>query len=124
MELDSASQAIPFIRDIYNDAQFHLVSPTDISLPAFWANCELDKWDSIILTRLDSALVPWAAIEALSKFKIPLSIGSIGSEIASGLVRVTKGNISRKLIDYIDDHISDLAGKPSDKQSMKARALH
>jgi flagellar biosynthesis GTPase FlhF len=124
LELDSASQAIPFIRGIYNDAQFHLVSPTDISLPAFWANCELDKWDSIILTRLDSALVPWAAIEALSKFKIPLSIGSIGSEIASGLVRVTKGNISRKLIDYIDDHISDLAGKPSDKQSMKARALH
>ena len=124
LELDSASQAIPLIRDIYNDAQFHLISPTDISLPAFWANCELDKWDSIILTRLDSPLVPWAAIEALSKFKIPLSIGSIGSEIASGLVRVTKGNISRKLIDYIDDHISDLAGKPSDKKSMKARALH
>jgi flagellar biosynthesis GTPase FlhF len=124
LELDSAPEAIPLIRDIYSDAQFHLVSPSDASLPAFWASCELDKWDSIILTRLESPLVPWAAIEALSKFRIPLSIGSIGSEIASGLVKVTKGNISRKLIDYIDDYFSDLAGKHSERKSMKVSALH
>ena len=124
LELDSAPQAIPLIRKIYNEAQFHLVTPTDTSLPAFWANCELDKWDSIILTRLDSLLVPWAAIEALSKFKIPLSIGSIGNEIASGLVKVTKGNISRKLTDYIGEYIADREDKPSGRKSMKARALH
>ena len=124
LELDSAPQAIPLIRDLYNDAQFHLVSPSDASLPAFWASCELDKWDSIILTRLESPLVPWAAIEALSRFKIPLSIGSIGSEIASGLVKVTKGNISRKLVDYIDDHITNLTGKHSERKSMKISALH
>jgi hypothetical protein len=124
LELDSAPQAIPLIRDIYNEAQFHLVTPTDASLPGFWANCELDKWDSIILTRLDSPLVPWAAIEALSKFKIPLSIGSIGREIASGLVKVTKGNISRKLTDYIGDYISDREAKPSGRKSMKAIAVH
>ena len=124
LELDSAPQAIPLIRDIYNDAQFHLVTPTDASLPGFWANCELDKWDSIILTRLDSPLVPWAAIEALSKFKIPLSIGSIGREIASGLVKVTKGNISRKLTDYIGDYISDREANPSGRKSMKAIAVH
>ena len=124
LELDSAPQAIPMIRKIYNKAQFHLVTPTDASLPGFWANCELDKWDSIILTRLDSSLVPWAAIEALSKFKIPLSIGSIGSEIASGLVKVTKGNISRKLTDYISEYIADREDKPSGRKSTKARALH
>jgi hypothetical protein len=124
LELDSAPQAIPLIRDIYNKAQFHLVTPTDASLPGFWANCELDKWNSIILTRLDSSLVPWAAIEALSKFKIPLSIGSIGREIASGLVQVTKGNISRKLTDYIGDYISDREAKPSGRKSMKAIAVH
>jgi len=124
LELDSAPQAIPLIKDIYDKAQFHLVTPTDASLPGFWANCELDKWDSIILTRLDLSLVPWAAIEALSKFKIPLSIGSIGSEIASGLVQVTKGNISRKLTNYIGDYISDREFKPSGRKSMKAKALH
>lgn len=124
LELDSAPDAIPLIRNIYNRAQFHLVTPTDASLPGFSANCELDKWDSIILTRLDSPLVPWAAIEALSKFKIPLSIGSVGNEIASGLVKVTKGNISRKLTDYIGDYISDREAKPSGSKSMKARALH
>lgn len=124
LELDSAPQAIPVIRDIYSEAQFHLVTPTDASLPGFWANCELDKWDSIILTRLDSPLVPWAAIEALSKFKIPLSIGSIGSEIASGLVQVSKANVSRKLTDYIGEYISDRKSKPSGRGSIKARALH
>jgi flagellar biosynthesis GTPase FlhF len=124
LELDSAPQAIPLIREIYHEAQFHLVTPTDASLPGFRANCELDKWDSIILTRLDSPLVPWAAIEALSKFKIPLSIGSVGREIASGLVQVDKGNISRKLTDYIGEYISDRESKPSDIKSMKAKALH
>jgi len=124
LELDSAPQAIPLIRDIYNDAQFHLVTPTDASLPGFWANCELDKWDSIILTRLDSPLVPWAAIEALSKFEIPLSIGSISREITSGLVQVDKGNISRKLTDYIGEYISDRESKPSKRKSIKAEALH
>ena len=124
LELDSAPQAIPLIRKLYGKAQFHLVTPTDTSLPSFWANCELDKWDSIILTRLDLSLVPWAAIEALSKFKIPLSIGSIGSEIASGLVQVTKGNISRKLTDYIGEYISDREFKPSGRKSMKTKALH
>ena len=124
LEIDSAPEAIPLIREIYNEAQFYLVTPTDASLPSFWANCEIDKWDSIILTRLDSPLVPWAAIEALSKFKIPLSIGSIHSEITSGLVQVTKENISRRLTDYIDDHISELAGEPSDRESTKVRALH
>ena len=124
LELDSAPQAIPLIRKIYNKAQFHLVTPTDASLPGFWANCELDNWDSIILTRLESPLVPWAAIEALSKLKIPLSIGSIGSEIASGLVKVNKGNISRKLTDFIGEYIADREDKPTDIKSMKARALH
>ena len=124
LELDSAPQAIPVIRDLYNEAQFHLVTPTDASLPGFWANCELDKWDSIILTRLDIPLVPWAAIEALSKFKIPLSIGSIGSEIASGLVQVSKANVSRKLTDYIGEYISDQESKPSGRGPIKARALH
>ena len=124
LELDSATRAIPVIRKTYDQAQFHLVAASDTSLPAFWADCELDKWDSIILTRLDSPLVPWAAIEALSKFRIPLSIGSIGCEIASGLVKVTKGNISRKLTNYLSDYISDRKSGPSGRKSVKARALH
>lgn len=124
LESDSAQEAIPFIRGIYEQAQFHLVTPTDISLPGFWVNCKLDKWDSIILTRLDSPLVPWAAIEALSKFKIPLSIGSNGSEITSGLVKVTKENISHRLTNYINDRIDEITYELSEKESLPARALH
>ena len=124
LELDSAAMAIPFIRRIYEKAQFHLVTPTDISLPSLWASCDLDKWDSIILTRLDSPLVPWAAIEALSKFKIPLSIGSASSDIKSGLVKITNKSISCRLTEYINDHIDEFNNQPGKKKSSKIRALH
>ena len=124
LEPDSAQEAIPFIRGIYEQAQFHLVTPTDISLPSFWVNCKLDKWDSIILTRLDSPLVPWAAVEALSKFKIPLSIGSNGSEITSGLVKVTTENISHRLTNYINDRVDEITYESSQKESLQTSALH
>ena len=124
LELDSAAMAIPLIRRAYEKAQFHLVTPTDISLPSLWASCDLDKWDSIILTRLDSPLVPWAAVEALSKFKIPLSIGSASSDIKSGLVKITNKSISCRLTEYINDHIDEFNNQPGKKKSSKIRALH
>ena len=124
LELDSITSAVPFIRRIYEKAQFHLVTPTEASIPSLWANCTLDKWDSIILTRLDSPLVPWAAIEALSKFKIPLSIGSNSSDITSGLVKVTKQNISRRITDYIDEHVSELDSQTTRRALTRGSALH
>jgi flagellar biosynthesis GTPase FlhF len=124
LELDSIPSAVPFIRGIYEKAQFHLVTPTEASIPSLWANCTLDKWDSIILTRLDSPLVPWAAIEALSKFKIPLSIGSNSSDITSGLVKVTKQNISRRITDYINEHVSELDSQTTRRALTRSSALH
>lgn len=124
LELDSIASAVPFIRGVYEKAQFHLVTPTESSLPSLWANCTLDKWDSIILTRLDSPLVPWAAIEALSKFKIPLSIGSNSSDITSGLVQVTKRNISRRITDYINEHVSEPNSQSARRALKRNSALH
>ncbi|MDG2140055.1 MAG: hypothetical protein P8K27_01025 [Gammaproteobacteria bacterium] len=124
LELGSIASAVPFIRGVYEKAQFHLVTPTESSLPSLWANCTLDKWDSIILTRLDSPLVPWAAIEALSKFKIPLSIGSNSSDITSGLVQVTKRNISRRITDYINEHVSELNSLSARRALTRNSALH
>jgi hypothetical protein len=124
LELDSIASVVPFVREIYGKSQFHLVTPTDSSLPSLWANCTLDKWDSIILTRLDSPLVPWAAIEALSKFKIPLSIGSNSSDIHSGLVQVTKRNISHRIIDYINEHVGELNSQSTGRALTKDSALH
>ena len=124
LELDSIASVVPFVREIYGKSQFHLVTPTESSLPSLWANCTLDKWDSIILTRLDSPLVPWAAIEALSKFKIPLSIGSNSSDIHSGLVHVTKRNISHRIIDYINEHVGELNSQSTRRALTRDSALH
>ena len=124
LELDSIASVVPLVREIYGKSQFHLVTPTESSLPSLWANCALDKWDSIILTRLDSPLVPWAAIEALSKFKIPLSIGSNSSDIHSGLVQVTKRNISHRIIDYINEHVGELNSQSTGRALTRDSALH
>ena len=80
----------------------------------------LDKWDSIILTRLDLPLVPWAALEAMSRFKIPLSIGSANREFNSGLVKVSNSNVIRSLEDYVAQHINNESNKPIGASAISA----
>ena len=65
--------------------------------------------------------MPWTALEALSRFKIPLSIGSASRELNSGLVRVTNSNVIRSLEDYVAKHIDN-----ENNKSVRAKigALH
>ena len=119
-----AAEIVPLARDINANSQAHLVIPTDTSFESFWATCTLDKWDSIILTRLDLPLAPWVALEALSKFQIPLSIGSASESIESNLVRVSKDNIVSKLQDHIKSHLIRDIKALSDKEPPKIKALH
>ena len=124
LELSFAAEIVPLARDINANSQAHLVIPTDTSFESFWATCMLDKWDSIILTRLDLPLAPWVALEALSKFQIPLSIGSASESIESNLVRVSKDNIVSKLQDHIKSHLIRDIKALSDKEPPKIKALH
>ena len=120
----SATEAIPFIRGQYREAQFHLVTPTDSCISSLRTNCELYKWDSIMFTRLDSPLVPWAAIEALSEYRIPLSIGSTSSSLTTDLVRVSKENISRRLIEFLNFNISGPDNMRDSLEVTRINALH
>ena len=122
LDIDSAKEAIPLIRETKSDSQVHLVVPSDASLESFWRICELDNWESIILTRLDLPLVPWAALEAMSRFKIPLSIGSANREFNSGLVKVTNSNVIRSLEDYLVQHLDTDKREPT--RASNVSALH
>ena len=124
LELSFAAEIVPLARDINANSQAHLVVPTDTSFESFWATCMLDKWDSIILTRLDLPLAPWVALEALSKFQIPLSIGSASKNIESNLVRVSKDNIVNRLRDHIRNHLISDIKTLSDREPPKVNALH
>jgi flagellar biosynthesis GTPase FlhF len=124
LELSFAAEIVPLARDINANSQAHLVIPTDTSFESFWATCMLDKWDSIILTRLDLPLAPWVALEALSKFQIPLSIGSASRNIESNLVRVSKDNIVNRLRDHIRNHLISDIKTLSDREPPKVNALH
>ena len=124
LELSFAAEIVPLARDINANSQAHLVIPTDTSFESFWATCMLDKWDSIILTRLDLPLAPWVALEALSKFQIPLSIGSASKNIESNLVRVSKDNIVSRLRDHIRNHLISDIKTLSDREPPKVNALH
>ena len=124
LELSFAAEIVPLARDINANSQAHLVIPTDTSFESFWATCMLDKWDSIILTRLDLPLAPWVAFEALSKFQIPLSIGSASKNIESNLVRVSKDNILNRLRDHIRNHLISDIKTLSGREPPKVNALH
>ena len=124
LELSFAAEIVPLTRDINANSQAHLVIPSDTSFESFWATCMLDKWDSIILTRLDLPLAPWVALEALSKFQIPLSIGSASKNIESNLVRVSKDNIVNRLRDHIRNHLISDIKTLSDREPPKVNALH
>ena len=124
LELSFAAEIVPLARDINANSQAHLVIPSDTSFESFWATCMLDKWDSIILTRLDLPLAPWVALEALSKFQIPLSIGSASKNIESNLVRVSKDNIVHRLRDHIRNHLISDIKTLSDREPPKVNALH
>ena len=103
LEIELVKATVPLIRNIdsQSQVQVHLVVPTDASIESLWGVCKLDKWESIILTRLDLTLTPWAALEALSKFRVPLSIGSASKDLNSGLVKVENSNVIKSVEDYV-----------------------
>ena len=124
LEIEFVKAAVPLIRDIDSRSQIHLVVPTDASIESFWGVCELDKWDSIILTRLDLSLVPWVALEALSRYRIPLSIGSASKDFNSGLVKVDNNNVIRSFEDYVVQHIDSEVEQNKPNRKTIANAIH
>ena len=59
LEIELAKETLSFIIrsiDSQSQVQVHLVVPTDASIESLWGVCKLDKWESIILTRLDLTL--------------------------------------------------------------------
>ena len=104
--------------------QVHLVVPTDASIESLWRVCKLDKWESIILTRLDLSLTPWAALEALSRFRVPLSIGSASKDLNSGLVKVENSNIIKSVEDYVVRRIDSEIVQGKSKKGTIASSLH
>ncbi|MDG2117558.1 MAG: hypothetical protein P8K11_01150 [Gammaproteobacteria bacterium] len=102
----NAPSGLKVIKRMRSDAKFHLVAPTDSCISSLRDNCKNHLWESLIFTRLDSTSTPWAALEALSEFKIPLSIGSASDKIDKELVLVSGNNIAQRLIEYFDHHIT------------------
>ena len=121
----NAPSGLKVIRDIRSDAKFHLVAPTDSCISSLRDNCKNHLWESLIFTRLDSTSIPWAALEALSEFKIPLSIGSASDRMDKKLVLVSGNNIAKRIIEYFDENISVPENKIATETSlMPFAALH
>lgn len=121
----NAPSGLKVIRDIRSDAKFHLVAPTDSCISSLRDNCKNHLWESLIFTRLDSTSIPWAALEALSEFRIPLSIGSASDRLDKKLVLVSGNNIAKRMIEYFDENISVPENKIATETSlMPFAALH
>lgn len=126
LEIELVKAILPLIRDIdsQSQVQVHLVVPTDASIESLWGVCKLDKWESIILTRLDLTLTPWVALEALSRFGIPLSIGSASKDLNSGLVKVENSNVIKSVEDYVVRRIDSEIEQGKSKRRTIASELH
>tara|TARA_Y100001970_G_scaffold104520_1_gene130901 strand:- start:5166 stop:6314 length:1149 start_codon:yes stop_codon:yes gene_type:complete len=126
LEIELVKAILPLIRDIdsQSQVQVHLVVPTDSSIEGLWGVCKLDKWESIILTRLDLTLTPWVALEALSRFGIPLSIGSASKDLNSGLVKVENSNVIKSVEDYVVRRIDSEIEQGKSKRRTIASELH
>ena len=126
LEIELVKATVPLIRNIdsQSQVQVHLVVPTDASIESLWGMCKLDKWESIILTRLDLALTPWVALEALSRFRIPLSIGSASKDLNSGLVKVENSNVIKSVEDYVVRRIDSEIQQGKSERITIASELH
>jgi hypothetical protein len=64
-------------------------------------------------------------LEALSEFRIPLSIGSASDRLDKKLVLVSGNNIAKRMIEYFDENISVPENKIATETSlMPFAALH
>ena len=117
-------ESVELIKSRYPAAQCHFIIPSDASLPGLWSNCSAVTWQSLIITRLDLDLVPWAALEAGSKLRVPLSIGSTSSSLAAPLVQVNNENLANRVVSYVADHLSEQKDTFPDRKFNEIRAIH
>ncbi len=117
-------ESVALIKSRFPAAQCHFVIPSDASLPGLWSSCSAATWQSLIITRLDLDLVPWAALEAVSKLRVPLSIGSTSSSLTARLVQVNNENLANRVVSYVADHLSEQKDTHPDRKSNEFRAIH
>ena len=91
---------IALLQSRFKTAAFHLVAPSDACLTNLQRLSRAYTWDSLMITRLDSASFSWSIYQVLVESQIPLSIGSRDPSLNAGVVVVSAVQL-RGLLDNV-----------------------
>ena len=91
---------IALLKSRFKTAAFHLVAPSDACLTNLQRLSRAYTWDSLMITRLDSASFSWSIYQVLVESQIPLSIGSRDPSLNAGVVVVSAVQL-RGLLDNV-----------------------
>ena len=91
---------IALLKSRFKTAAFHLVTPSDACLNNLQRLSRAHAWDSLMITRLDSASFSWSIYQVLVESQIPLSIGSRDPSLNAGVVVVSAVQL-RGLLDNV-----------------------
>jgi flagellar biosynthesis GTPase FlhF len=91
---------IASLQSRFKKAAFHLVAPSDACLNNLQRLSRAHAWDSLMITRLDSASFSWSIYQVLVESQIPLSIGSRDPSLNAGVVVVSAVQL-RGLLDKV-----------------------
>ena len=91
---------IALLKSRFKTAAFHLVAPSDACLTNLRRLSRAYTWDSLMITRLDSASFSWSIYQVLVESQIPLSIGSRDPSLNAGVVVVSAVQL-RGLLDNV-----------------------
>lgn len=91
------SALVPALAEHFKDAEFHLVAPSDTCLTNLQRLSQGHKWDSLIITRLDSSSFNWSLYQVLIESQIPLSLGTRESNWEGPVVLVSAAHLGALL---------------------------
>ena len=91
------SALVPALTEHFKDAEFHLVAPSDTCLTNLQRLSKDHRWDSLIITRLDSSSFNWSLYQVLIESQIPLSLGTRESNWDGPVVSVSATHLGALL---------------------------
>lgn len=74
---------LPVLEAILPEAQTHLLLPADASqaLTDQYININNQSWSSVMISRLEEGIYPWAVVNRLMAINIPLSVASTNNSV-------------------------------------------
>lgn len=100
---ENTLQHVGELDGLFPQAQKHLVMAADASESSAkrYINPEQFQWDSVMLSRLENYVYPWAAINVLLNSKIPVSLAAAEPSIVDPAISITGNTLAHHALSHL-----------------------